>query len=99
MFFYLQVMMIQGVWFNLLLAFFNLLPIPPLDGSHVVKHLLPARWALRYQEFGRYGLLVLFLFLSVGRGLLQTWLTPAFTLERMAGAMVAPWVLPADWIS
>ena len=33
----LQTMMWYGVLFNLVLAFFNLMPIPPLDGSHVVK--------------------------------------------------------------
>ncbi len=33
----LQRMMITGVVFNLILAMFNLLPIPPLDGSHVMK--------------------------------------------------------------
>src|SRR3954471_18209738 len=37
----LQTMFFYGVMFNLVLVFFNLLPIPPLDGSHVIKYLLP----------------------------------------------------------
>ena len=37
-----QAMMILGVRLNLLLLAFNLIPIPPLDGSHVIKHLLAA---------------------------------------------------------
>jgi Zn-dependent protease len=48
-----------GILINLVLAFFNLLPIPPLDGSHVVYHLLPPRLGARYREIGRYGILIL----------------------------------------
>lgn len=48
-----------GIFINLILAFFNLLPIPPLDGSHVLFHLLPRKAAVRYRELGRYGILVL----------------------------------------
>ncbi|MFV1989068.1 MAG: site-2 protease family protein, partial [Gemmatimonadota bacterium] len=43
-----------AIFINLILAFFNLIPIPPLDGSHVVAHLLPPRFALRYRLFGQY---------------------------------------------
>lgn len=48
-----------GILINLVLAFFNLLPIPPLDGSHVFYHLLPPRLGARYREVGRYGILIL----------------------------------------
>jgi len=44
----LQAMLMLGVNLNMVLIAFNLLPIPPLDGSHVMKYLLPASWALRY---------------------------------------------------
>jgi Zn-dependent protease len=48
-----------GILINLILAFFNLIPIPPLDGSHVFYHLLPPRLGARYRELGRYGMLIL----------------------------------------
>lgn len=41
------------------LGLFNLLPIPPLDGSHVLENLLPPRQAQKYREFSRYGPMVL----------------------------------------
>ena len=56
----LQGMAIFGVQINLILILFNLLPIPPLDGSHVFYHLLPPRLGARYREVGRYGMLILF---------------------------------------
>ncbi len=48
-----------GILINLILAFFNLVPIPPLDGSHVLYHLLPTRIGVAYRRLGRYGMLVL----------------------------------------
>lgn len=53
-----------GVLFNLILGVFNLLPVPPLDGSHVVYRLLPDDLGERYMRMGRYSvalLLVVFL--------------------------------------
>jgi Zn-dependent protease len=44
---------------NLGLGLFNLLPIPPLDGSHILENLLPPSAAQKYREFGRYGPIVL----------------------------------------
>jgi Zn-dependent protease len=44
---------------NLLLGVFNLLPIPPLDGSALVERLLPNRWLPTYYQVRPYGLVVL----------------------------------------
>lgn len=55
-----------GVRINLILVLFNLLPIPPLDGSHVFYHLLPPHLGARYRELGRYGMLILFALLFFG---------------------------------
>jgi len=56
-------------WFafgNLVLGIFNLLPIPPLDGSHVLKYLLPRSWAVHYQRVGFAGIIILLLLMQVG---------------------------------
>ena len=59
----LQRMLFYGMWINLLLAFFNLLPIPPLDGSHVFKYLLSPEASVKYRQLYRYGYLPIFAFL------------------------------------
>jgi Zn-dependent protease len=86
----LQRMLTWGVWLNLLLAFFNLIPVPPLDGSHVLYHVLPGRWAARYRTLGRYGFLVLLLLVFAAPRVLYTLLTPAFVLQRIACDVMMP---------
>lgn len=49
-----------GLILNLGLAFFNLLPVPPLDGSRLVRYFLRGRAFLLYTKIERYGFLVLF---------------------------------------
>lgn len=53
---------------NLLLVVFNLLPVPPLDGSHVVSAFLPRDIAAGYQSIGWMGILVLLILLQAGGG-------------------------------
>lgn len=55
-----------GVFINFALMLFNLIPIPPLDGSHVFAYLLPARLAVPYRQLGMRGMMVLFLLLFIG---------------------------------
>ena len=52
-----------AVFLNLLLAFFNLIPVPPLDGSRVVMGLLPSRYLSFYGRLESYGILIVFVLL------------------------------------
>jgi Zn-dependent protease len=46
---------------NVLLAVFNVIPIPPLDGSHVLRHFIPTNMLRAYEIAGTVGFLLLFL--------------------------------------
>lgn len=53
------------VYINVFLAIFNLLPVPPFDGGHVVEGLLPRSAARFYRKIGRFSLLVFVMLLLV----------------------------------
>ena len=55
---------------NVFLGLFNLLPIPPFDGSHIVGGLMPQRWAREWQKLQAFGM---FLFLVL---IAMTWVLP-----------------------
>jgi Zn-dependent protease len=76
-------MLPMGLAVNCSLAWLNLLPIPPLDGSKIVAGFLPRRWILSYLRLERYGFILLILLLTTG--FLGTILHPliGFTLEAV----------------
>lgn len=49
----------EFVWINLILAFFNLIPVPPLDGYRILVGLLPGDMGMRLRGFERYGFMIL----------------------------------------
>lgn len=89
----LQAMMIRGLLLNLVLIVFNLIPIPPLDGSHVMKYLLPLAWAVRYQQISRYGIIILIALMWLTPGALSMLMTPAsvtadWTIYQLRGSFL-----------
>ena len=64
-----------GILVNCVLAVFNILPIPPLDGSRVISALLPNRLAYQYNQLEQYGLYILLglMFLGGFNYLVRPW--------------------------
>ena len=54
-------LLFQFLYINLALAFFNLLPVPPLDGSKILYAILPAEMVYRLRPLEQYGFMILFL--------------------------------------
>ncbi len=61
-----QLILVSIALINLYLAFFNLIPIPPLDGSGVLSAVLPVEYARKYDRLARYGPLVLIGLIAFG---------------------------------
>src|SRR6266511_5345518 len=84
----LQRMMAWGLWLNLVLAFFNLIPIPPLDGSHVFYHLLPPGAGMQYRQLQRFGFIPILLVSWLAPGVITLFLWPADQLMQLGFSVV-----------
>jgi Zn-dependent protease len=62
----IALMLRMSVYINVLLAIFNLLPVYPLDGSHVVEGLLPIRQAIHFSRLKPYGFVILLALIFTG---------------------------------
>ena len=70
---------------NLFIGLFNLLPIPPFDGSHIVEGALPRRWAIAYEKLRPYGMLLFFGLIAIA------WAFPGLdVIQRLIGP-------PLEW--
>ncbi|HSE47837.1 MAG TPA: site-2 protease family protein [Terriglobales bacterium] len=58
----LILLFVEMIFINVILGIFNLIPLPPLDGSHVVRHLMPEEMRRIYDTVGMIGLLAFVLF-------------------------------------
>ena len=72
---------------NAFLALFNLLPIPPFDGSHILGGLLPERWAPQWRKIQSFGMVLIIALVAA------TW---AFPSSGLVANVVMP---PVEWIS
>jgi Zn-dependent protease len=78
----LEIMLVFAVYINLVLAVFNLIPVPPLDGSKILASAVGGSVARSYEEFSRYGSFVLF-------GII---LAEMLTGARILWAVIGPFV-------
>jgi Zn-dependent protease len=70
---------------NVVLLVFNLIPLPPLDGSRVVMGLLPRHLAVRYARLERYGFILIFLLLFLGLNRWVIWPVVGLILRLLVG--------------
>ncbi len=56
--------MLNGIYLNVILAIFNMLPIPPIDGSHILASLLPQQLGDNYRRIGFLGIFIVLLLLN-----------------------------------
>lgn len=82
-----------GISLNILLAVFNLVPLPPLDGSHLFYHLLPAKLGAKYRAFGRYGFLLIMASIYFLPGAWNVLLWPVVRLTQVAHDALGPYAL------
>jgi Zn-dependent protease len=79
----LALLLYFGILTNVALFLFNLIPIPPLDGSHILKNLLPYRASQVYESIGSWGMILMY-FIVLRTHLLNAIYTPVLGLfDRM----------------
>jgi Zn-dependent protease len=79
---FIKKMLFNGISLNVVLGVFNLMPVPPLDGSHILAAALPQKLAEQYRKVGFLGILLVILILQVPaarlifRDIIEIFITP-----------------------
>ncbi|MFH1386087.1 MAG: site-2 protease family protein [bacterium] len=68
---YIAMMFTYAIWINLSLGVFNLIPIPPLDGSHILEYFLPAHQLEGLYRMQQYGFIILLFIITFGSPILM----------------------------
>lgn len=92
-----QRMLVYGIWLNLILCFFNLIPVPPLDGSHLLYHALPPRVGNWYRGLHRFGLLPVFALIFLFRPVMSFLLAPALKGMGLLLHIILPFRVGDGW--
>jgi Zn-dependent protease len=92
-----QRMVVYGIWINLVLCFFNLIPIPPLDGSHLFYHILLPSLGSKYRGLQRFGYLPIFILMFVFRPVISFMLTPAYMGMSFLLQLILPFRVGQAW--
>ncbi|HET7650879.1 MAG TPA: site-2 protease family protein [Gammaproteobacteria bacterium] len=77
---------VAGIFVNVLLMVFNLLPLPPLDGGRVASGLMPRQWARVYDRIEPYGFWILLLLIATNVLGFVLWPPVSILLGTLAGA-------------
>ena len=93
----LQRMLMWGIQLNLVLAFFNLIPIPPLDGSRLLYHFLPHALGAKYRSLDRFGFLMVMVLVYFFNGTIVWLMSPAYWVEGHLIRIVSPFAVGAGW--
>ncbi len=81
-------MLEYGVFINYGLGFFNLLPLPPLDGSKIIESVLPYSAIQKYEQMSRFGIIILLLLMFTGA---IRYLSGPITFLAMETLQIASW--------
>ena len=92
-----QRMMMWGVWLNLILCFFNLIPIPPLDGSHLFYYLLPPGLGAHYRALQRFGIVPLLALMLLAPSAIRWLLRPAYFGMGLVQHLILPFAVGDGW--
>lgn len=85
-----QRMIVWGVYLNLMLCFFNLIPIPPLDGSRIAYHFMPPQMGLEYRKLERFGYLIILALMMLFQPVFSLLLTPVAVIFGVLYRFVFP---------